>query len=201
MLAATWLEKGNAATARAKEETEFAKRNEGNERLSKTGTELAMAFNAQAAAYSALVQEHKNVSESFTAILDEPREDAQLDVKALYAKIRNSQHVFAKGLKFNRLVGASLVGDVNRMSMTNFEVEPMWPLVLKKASIANGSTNVDGKFRIVGIKPGSYYLYALHLTSGFAVEWMIPFKAMSSSNVVVDLHNGNAVGTWNLDPT
>jgi len=88
------------------------------------------------------------------------------------------------------LLTESTQHDVNlRMSIS-------WATLLSAATVAKGTTNVEGKYAIPNIKSGEYFVYAFCGAERYEVEWLVPV-VVDGRDVSLDLHNSNAMSIDN----
>lgn len=64
------------------------------------------------------------------------------------------------------------------------------------ASLKSAATGVHGTFKISGIKPGGYYLYAAFASTTMVQEWCIPFTVADGRITHVSLDSSNYLELW-----
>jgi hypothetical protein len=69
----------------------------------------------------------------------------------------------------------------------------IWPEFLASITPRKTETSISGKYRIEGLKGGSYRVYALHWTEKGVMEWMTPFAVDKAGELTCDLHNRKAM--------
>jgi len=70
--------------------------------------------------------------------------------------------------------------------------EDLWPKTASRCKVRETVSNIEGKYKFEDITGGKYYIYAMHSSEYFVVEWLIPVLINGSGDISCDLHNERA---------
>ncbi len=76
--------------------------------------------------------------------------------------------------------------------MVRIVEDRLWPDAVSRCQVRETTTNIDGKYKFENVTGGKYYLYALHATEYFVVEWLVPIVIDRSGELSFDLFNERA---------
>jgi hypothetical protein len=81
--------------------------------------------------------------------------------------------------------------------MDAIENDRLWPAVVKACRPRIFNTDIEGRYRVDGVKGGTYYLWAIHRNAFSLMEWLIPLKIDRDGEFKQDFFNESAVEILN----
>jgi hypothetical protein len=106
--------------------------------------------------------------------------DELVDVTKLYVLIRQAQ-----------TGDEAIISDAKKYDAITWDI--FWPEAMTKFDARKAVTNIDGKFKIDGVRGGKYLLYAKHVTEYSLIEWLVSLEVGQSGEVSKDLFNEDAI--------
>jgi hypothetical protein len=96
---------------------------------------------------------------------------------------------------FALIVGIPLAtnGSEDEKRWWHLKTDTLWADVVAAAEVAKTTTDVEGKYRVPGLKAGRYVLHGQRSTSDYIMEWLTPFEVKEPGVITKDLHNKTAI--------
>jgi sRNA-binding protein len=104
--------------------------------------------------------------------------DARGDVAKLFKAIRTAQ------------VARENTDPIGVVS--HYAQDKIWPKIVASAAVMRTETNIEGKYEIVEIPWGTYYVYAVNESAFSIVEWLPSCNVTDSASYSFNFQNNNA---------